>query len=111
MKVACALGAANTPAAELEPETFARVKTIVSQYLPGLEDAAAKVHAQHCGCDGKDHQCPCSQLGMKAAPAEASQTVVVTLSKQIPDGGRKHVHFARLTLDSTGKVLKLAVSR
>jgi tetratricopeptide (TPR) repeat protein len=111
IKVACALGAASVPADELQPETFARVKTIVAQYLPGLADAAAQVHAQHCGCDGRDHSCPCSQLGMKAGPGDGAQTVVVTLSKHIPDGGRKHVHFARLTLDSTGKVLKLAVSR
>ena len=111
MKVACALGAANVPVDELQPETFDRVKAIVSQYLPGLADAKAQVHSQHCGCDGSDHLCPCSQLGMKSAPAEGQQTVVVTLSKHIADGGRKHVHFARLTLDSTGKVLKLAVSR
>jgi tetratricopeptide (TPR) repeat protein len=111
MKVACALGAANIPVDELQPETFERVKTIVSQYLPGLADAKAQVHSQHCGCDGSDHLCPCSQLGMKAAPGEGQQTVVVTLSKHVPDGGRQHVHFARLTLDSTGKVLKLAVSR
>jgi tetratricopeptide (TPR) repeat protein len=111
MKVACALGAANVPVDELQPETFDRVKTIVSQYLPGLADAKAQVHSQHCGCEGSDHVCPCSQLGMKSAPADGQQTVVVTLSKHIPDGGRDHVHFARLTLDSTGKVLKLAVSR
>jgi hypothetical protein len=48
---------------------------------------------------------------MKSAPTDGQQTVVVTLSKQISDAGRNHVHFARLTLDSTGKVLKLAVSR
>jgi hypothetical protein len=111
MKVACALGAGKVPAEELQPEAFARVKTIVAQYLPGMADASAQVHAQHCGCEGNDHLCPCSQLGMKSVPAEGQQTVVVTLSKSIPDGGRKHVNFARLTLDSTGKVLKLAVSR
>ena len=55
--------------------------------------------------------CPCSQLGMKAVAPETRQTMVVTLSKQIPDGARRHVHIARLTLDTTGKVLKLAVSR
>jgi len=43
MKVACALGAANIPVDELQPETFDRVKTIVSQYLPGLADAKAQV--------------------------------------------------------------------
>ncbi|HMK09672.1 MAG TPA: C25 family cysteine peptidase, partial [Anaerolineales bacterium] len=111
IKVACALGPASVPAAELQPETFDRVKTIVSQYLPGLADATAQVHSQHCGCDGRDHLCPCSQLGMKSAPGDGQQTIVVTLAKQFPDGDRRHSHFARLTLDSTGKVLKLAVSR
>jgi hypothetical protein len=48
---------------------------------------------------------------LKSAPAEAAQTMVVTLSKKVPVGQRLHVHIARLTLDSTGKVLKLAVSR
>ncbi|HSR47278.1 MAG TPA: C25 family cysteine peptidase [Anaerolineales bacterium] len=111
IKVACALGSPSIPVAELQPETYDRVKSIVAQYLPGLENASAQIHAQHCGCDGQGHACPCSQLGLKGLPAETEQTMVVTLSKQIPDGGRRHVHFARLTLDSTGKVLKLAVSR
>jgi len=111
MKVACALGSENMPLDSLQPETYDRVKTIVAQYLPGLADASAQIHAQHCGCDGRDHSCPCSQLGLKSAPAGARQTMVVTLSKQIPDGERRHLHIARLTLDTTGKVLKLAVSR
>jgi hypothetical protein len=37
--------------------------------------------------------------------------MVITLSKKIPDGKRQHPHFARLTLDPEGKVMKLAVSR
>jgi Flp pilus assembly protein TadD len=112
MKIACALGAPNIPVADLQPETLERVKTIVAQYLPGLEEASTAVHSQHCGCDGRDHNCPCSQLGVKAVQAaESPQTLVVTLSKHAPAGDRNHVHFARLTLDSTGKVLKLAVSR
>jgi hypothetical protein len=111
MKMACALGTPDIPVADLQPETFERVKTIVTQYLPGLADAPTRIHAQNCGCEGRDHVCPCSQLGIKAAPAEGQQTMVVTLSKHVPDGRRTHVHYARLTLDSTGKVLKLAVSR
>jgi len=111
MKVACALGTPQMGMADLEPETHARIKSIVAQYLPGLADGAAQVHAQHCGCDGRGHLCPCSQLGMKGAPGDAQQAMVVTLSKQTPVGQTRHVHFARLTLDSTGKVLKLAVSR
>ncbi len=111
MKVACALGSPNIPVADLQPETFQRVKTMVAQYLPGLEDASAQVRNQSCGCDGLDHACPCSQLGMKNAAGETPETVVVTLSKHVPEGSRRHVHFARLTLDTSGKILKLAVSR
>jgi hypothetical protein len=37
--------------------------------------------------------------------------MVITLSKTVPEGGRRHAHFARLTLDPGGKVLKLAISR
>jgi hypothetical protein len=50
-------------------------------------------------------------LSINKAPHSAQSTLVVTLSKQVPDGQRHHPHFARLTLDENGKILKLAVSR
>jgi hypothetical protein len=37
--------------------------------------------------------------------------LVVSFSKQVRDGVLQHQHYARLTLDPSGKVLKLAVSR
>jgi hypothetical protein len=48
---------------------------------------------------------------VKGILPKGRETVVVTMSKQFPEGDRRHAHFVRLTLDSTGKVLKLAVSR
>jgi hypothetical protein len=110
VKTACALGGPERDAKDLDPMAYERVKMIVAQYLPGMGDARARVHAQRCGCDGKDHLCPSHQLGMKAA-GTVEDTMVVTLSKSIPEGPRKHMHFARLTLDPSGRVLKLAVSR
>jgi hypothetical protein len=111
VKTACALGGPERTTKDLDPQTYDRVKTIVAQYLPGMKDASARVRSQHCGCEGKGHQCPSHQLGMKAAASAADDTMVVTLSKSIADDGRKHMHFARLTLDPSGRVLKLAVSR
>ncbi|HSB90215.1 MAG TPA: C25 family cysteine peptidase [Anaerolineales bacterium] len=111
MKVVCALGGPERSVRDLDPVAFERVKTIVSQYLPGLSDASARVHAQHFGCDGRDHVCPSAQLGVKGTSPAGRDNVVVTLTKQVQSSGARHVHFARLTLDAAGKVLKLAVSR
>ena len=40
-----------------------------------------------------------------------NEALVVTLSKQVSEGSKLHPHFARMTLDPSGKVIKLAVSR
>jgi hypothetical protein len=96
---------------ELDPPTLKKVKTILSDYLPGMSDAHGCVHMQQCECSGSDHACPTHQLGMKGIPGTENETMVVTFSKQVQDGDRAHPHFARLTLDQQGKVLKLAVSR
>jgi hypothetical protein len=43
--------------------------------------------------------------------AGENEALVVTLSKHVSDGSVIHPHFARMTLDHGGKVIKLAVSR
>jgi tetratricopeptide (TPR) repeat protein len=111
VKTACALGGPARTTDDLDPATSGKVRAIVAQYLPGMAGAVTRVHSQHCGCEGKDHTCPSHQLGVKGILPKGRETVVVTMSKQFPEGDRRHAHFVRLTLDSTGKVLKLAVSR
>jgi tetratricopeptide (TPR) repeat protein len=111
IKTACALGSCTNAKAQIDAESYARVKSIVAQYLPGMSDASCRIHPQHCGCDGLDHICPTHQLGIKAAGAAESGTLVVTFAKTVPDGRLQHNHYARLTLDRSGKILKLAVSR
>jgi hypothetical protein len=111
MKTACSLGPAERVEDVLDSETFGRVKSIVSQYLPGMEDAECHAHANHEDCNGEDHNCPTHQLGAKSHGKPIRGTVVVTLSKNIPSGNRHHPHYARLTLDNQGKIMKLAVSR
>ena len=116
MKTACALGGPKLAGEDLDPATYDRVKSIVAQYLPGMGDASYRVHSQRCGCDGEDHTCPTHQLGIKALGSQGPDTMVVTLAKEIMSsskntGALRHARFARLTLDSSGRVLKLAVSR
>lgn len=111
MKTACALGGPVLKPEDLEPLMMSKVRSIVSSYLPGMSDAICRIHPQRHACNGTDHNCPTHQLSMNKIPQGAQPTLVVTLSKQVPDGQRHHPHFARLTLDEQGKILKLAVSR
>lgn len=102
---------------QISPETLDQVKRLVKQYLPGMSDAHFTYCHEQAGCLGVDHSCPTSQLGSKTRPAKAPERSVVTLSKQveIPRSENMpalvHHHYARLTLDGRGKVIKLAVSR
>ncbi len=111
MRTACAKGSPAMAPEELQDQAQQRVRTIVSRYLPGMDGATCSIHTQHHGCDADDHLCPSHQLGMKGLPQHGDEPLVVTLSKRVPSGEREHPHYARLTLDPSGKVLKLAVSR
>jgi len=111
MKTTCALGGQDLLQSGADPFASERVRAIVSQYLPGMADAECHVRAQHAGCADGDHECPTRQLGVKLMAGAVAETTVVTFSKQVQDGARRHPHYARLTLDRGGKVLKLAVSR
>ncbi len=111
MKTVCALGECDISPDKMKPSSLKKVKLIVSQYLPGMQDAACKIHPQHFQCSGEDHTCPTMQMGAKSQAPSASGSTVITLSKHIPDGDLSHPHFARITLDASGKVTKLAVSR
>ena len=109
MKTACALGGPDLLKDEAYSPTIDRVQSIVAQYLPTMADAECNIKDQHRGCDRDDHCCPTQQIGMKSVGG--NETMVVTLSKHVTDGSVLHPHFARMTLDQGGKVIKLAVSR
>jgi tetratricopeptide (TPR) repeat protein len=112
MRTVCALGDADCLEKSLDAAEIERVKSIVAQYLPGMADAQCRIHPQrYFDCDGEGHLCPSHQLDEKRLSAVEKNTLVVTFSKHVKDGDRQHPHYARLTLDPSGKVLKLAVSR
>jgi hypothetical protein len=101
---------AQTPE-PIAPEVLNYVKHVVSQYLPGMSDAQVRITHEHSGCEGIGHQCPSAAMGTKARPAQSPSRQVVTLSKTIQQAAFVHRHYARLTLDSQGKLVKLVVSR
>jgi hypothetical protein len=111
IKISCALGQCNQSLEDLEPATVAKVKAIVEGYLPGMAGAEARLHRQRPACDQSDHQCPSQQLVSKGPVDHSTHTTVITFARKIPKGGHIHPSYARLTIDSQGKVLKLAVSR
>ena len=98
-------------------KTLAQVKTIVAEYLPGMEDADLRYGRTQATCSGKGHNCPTSVRGGGAKSRDIPEHNVVTLSKHVentisPSGEiQTHHHFARLTIDDGGKVIKMAVSR
>lgn len=96
----------NVSLNEMDRETMAHVKLIVEQYLPGLKDANFAVSKQFAS----RVQPGDSRNKAAAHPLEEKRTVV-TVSKAYNVSRTKHYHYARLTIDQKGKVIKLAVSR
>jgi hypothetical protein len=107
----------NQGSQPLPDETLISVKKVVEQYLPGMKDATISCNQAHIDCTGSDHTCPTSQLRGKPIPDDKIDRRVVTLSKRVEKKNGKslqpviHNHYARLTLDSNYKVIKMAISR
>lgn len=96
----------------LTPEAVSRIKSVVAQYLPGMRDAQWRVAHSHAECTAK-HDCPTAHLAkfLKSPIRPVPHTTVVTLSKTLHANAHAHPHYARVTLDESGAVVKLAVSR
>jgi len=105
-------------------EVMAQVKHVVKQYLPGMEDAQVHISSEVKNCSNNCPSCPSSTLPdrHKGMNMPKLGRKVVTLSKEIasdPDeslgnNNDKHLvhrHYARMTLDNYGKLVKLTVSR
>lgn len=92
-------------------ETMAKIKQAVEPYLPGLNNAEMHYSRVHMECSGKNHTCPTSEIHLKGKPQARSGKMIVSISKSVTSANRTHSHFARVTLDGKGKMVKLAVSR
>lgn len=90
-------------------DVLLQVKGLVKNYLPGMAKSKVMYSEEHVDCVG--HSCPNQTFGEKGHPNQVPGRRVVTLSKRVRGEKHNHPHFARVTLDTDGKVVKLAVSR
>ncbi|NMB59003.1 MAG: hypothetical protein GYA12_07545, partial [Chloroflexi bacterium] len=95
----------------MSDETMAKLKQVVEPYLPGLSTAQIHYSRIHTECSGKNHTCPTSEIHLSKKPQPRSGRMVVSMSKTVDCASLTHSHYARVTLDSRGKMVKLAVSR
>jgi len=92
----------------ISAKAIASAKELASQYLPGIEFAEVHIHSQHV----RTHASPVAGTGKSTSnQMRPSSRVVVSFSKQINYEQHIHRQYARVTLDSQGKVVKLAISR
>lgn len=120
IKTVCDLAHEDDAHKQVPQEILEYVKSVVEQYLPGMTGSDLTLSYEHVDCDAshaKHSAGLSSQFNSHAVdhltghqPYPLARKVV-TLSKGIPNATRMHHHYARLTLDAQGKLVKLAVSR
>jgi len=106
----------STLTTDIPSETLMHVKHVVKRYLPGMEDAEMVLSTEKQEHNWNNLPAGPGQVEGKQVHTEnLAQRQVVTLSKklEIPQNGGKtvHRHYARVTFDKSGKMVKLAVSR
>ncbi|MEX2161676.1 MAG: C25 family cysteine peptidase [Anaerolineales bacterium] len=99
---------ATLPMEDLPAETLATVKSVVAEYLPGMQGSQVSFSHEHVSCSG--HNCNLPHAHGKSVGLAPTRNLV-TLSKKVPSGNYTHPQYARITMDARGKVVKLAVSR
>ncbi|PKN89652.1 MAG: hypothetical protein CVU45_06550, partial [Chloroflexi bacterium HGW-Chloroflexi-7] len=75
-------------------------KDLVKDYLPGIEYAEVRIQNQQA-----------RMVSGGGKSVSQPKRVVVSFSKQVNQSDKIHKHFAKVTLDQQGQVLKVAVSR
>lgn len=103
----------------VSPQMTSHIKQIVTQYLPGMENAEIELRHrkalgnnpyQNCTCNQQPGE-SCAAAGAEAKAPSGAEREVVTLHKSISQADHIHSQFARLTMDKSGKLLKLVISR
>jgi hypothetical protein len=84
---------------EMKAETVAEIKSMLARYLPGAE--SAEVHLSR----------PLTPLGRSAKSNVAPTHRVYTLTKTFQANAHRLSAFARVTVNKSGKVVKVAVSK
>ncbi len=95
----------------ISPEKIRKVKDLVESYLPGINQVHVVVSKQVLANGDKVRDGADIQQKEKQMSKSGTGRTVITISKQVKSFNNIHHHYARATLDKTGKMIKLAVSR
>lgn len=91
---------------EMPKQVNKQVKRVVEKYLPGLENAQMQYKTS-----GESHSSKTGS-GDGSNPGETMDRYVVTLRKTYDENQQTpHHHFARMTFDKKGKLVKFSTSR
>jgi len=107
----CDRASESTNEKQIPVSDIEKVRHIVEQYLPGMSEAQLVFSSERSVCHGRGHICPTSQLRKGQTLNNNPDRKVYTLSKQTTKNAHIHKQFARITLDGSGRVVKLVVSR
>ena len=107
----CAKGEKACAQALGNPAAIAQVKALVSQYLPGMDNAEVNVRRPHLQCEGGDHTCLASHGATQKTLSFDLDHLVYSVSRKLRLNEHEKHQYAHATVNNAGKVVKLAVSR
>jgi hypothetical protein len=85
---------------ELPDNVSRQVKKAVEKYLPGLKDSQIKINKSETLDQGKSNQ------------SQKTERYVLTFEKSVENSSfTQHYHYARMTFDKRGKLIKISTSR
>lgn len=107
---------------ELSPQVESTIKKMVEKYLPGMEQAQLSVLGNGSECHGSCLNCSINcglkhfsqnlqNQRAKSKENSISERKVVILKKENRWQNHTYTQYARLTLDSSGKLIKLSLSK
>ncbi len=94
---------------EMPSEIIDKVRKVISAYLPGLDDATVTLNPQLTNFTLDPSRVRTRKNG--ASFLQESQRYVVTLKKSYMFDSINHDHYARMTFDQKGDMIKLSASR
>lgn len=91
-------------------QVLCEVKKALEPYLPGLDDADVLIKQQFTS-DCIEMKNSSNEKKENNRTAQDTGNLVVTVSKHIQLAQQLHHHYARVTLNAEGKLVKLSISR
>ena len=107
---------------ELSPQVESTIKKMVEKYLPGMDQAQLSILGNGSECHGSCSNCTVncglkhfsqSSQNQRAKSREngISERKIVILKKENRWQNHTYTQYARLTLDASGKLIKLSISK